>query len=63
MAVHPDIIRAQLVGGIGFGLGAVLKSQITIEGGAVQEGNFDGTTCCAGGNPLLAKLRAAYRGG
>jgi hypothetical protein len=29
-------------GGIGFGLGAVTKSQLTIEGGAVQEGNFDG---------------------
>ena len=42
MAVNPDIIRAQMEGGIGFGLGAVMKSQITIEGGAVQEGNFDG---------------------
>ena len=42
VAVNPDIIRAQMEGGIGFGLGAVMKSQITIEGGAVQEGNFDG---------------------
>jgi isoquinoline 1-oxidoreductase subunit beta len=42
VAVNPDIIRSQMEGGIGFGLGAVLKSQITIEGGAVQEGNFDG---------------------
>jgi isoquinoline 1-oxidoreductase subunit beta len=42
IAVNPDIIRAQMEGGIGFGLGAVMKSQLTIEGGAVQEGNFDG---------------------
>src|SRR5829696_335678 len=42
IAVNPDIIRAQMEGGIGFGVGAVMKSQITIEGGAVQEGNFDG---------------------
>jgi isoquinoline 1-oxidoreductase subunit beta len=41
IAVNPDMIRAQMEGGIGFGLGAVLKSQVTIEGGAVQEGNFD----------------------
>jgi isoquinoline 1-oxidoreductase beta subunit len=42
VAVNPDVIRAQMEGGIGFGLGAVMKSQLTIEGGAVQEGNFDG---------------------
>ena len=42
VAVNPDMIRAQMEGGIGFGLGAVMKSQLTIEGGAVQEGNFDG---------------------
>ena len=42
VSVNPDIIRSQMEGGIGFGLGAVMKSQITIEGGAVQEGNFDG---------------------
>jgi isoquinoline 1-oxidoreductase beta subunit len=42
VAINPDIIRAQMEGGIGFGLGAVMKSRLTIEGGAVQEGNFDG---------------------
>jgi isoquinoline 1-oxidoreductase subunit beta len=41
VAVNPDMIGAQMEGGIGFGLGAVLKSQLTIAGGAVQEGNFD----------------------
>ncbi len=42
IAVNPDNIRAQVEGGIGFGLGAVLKSQITLDGGKVVEGNFDG---------------------
>jgi isoquinoline 1-oxidoreductase beta subunit len=39
--VNPDMIRAQMEGGIGFGLGAVMKSKITLDKGAVQEGNFD----------------------
>ena len=40
--VNPNIIRAQMEGGIGFGLGAILHSTITLgENGAVQEGNFD----------------------
>lgn len=42
IAVNPDIVVAQIQGGIGFGLGAILKSQITLEEGVVQETNFDG---------------------
>jgi len=42
VAVNPDMIRAQMEGGIGFGLGAILKSRITLDGGKVVEGNFDG---------------------
>ncbi len=42
IAVNPDQIRAQMEGGIGFGLGAILKSQLTLDGGKVVEGNFDG---------------------
>ncbi|HEY4737578.1 MAG TPA: molybdopterin cofactor-binding domain-containing protein, partial [Xanthobacteraceae bacterium] len=41
VAVNPDMIRAQMEGGIGFGLGAVMKSQLAIDGGVVQETNFD----------------------
>jgi len=41
VAVNPDNIRAQIEGGIGFGLGAVMKSQLTLDGGRVVEGNFD----------------------
>jgi isoquinoline 1-oxidoreductase subunit beta len=42
IAVNPDQVRAQMEGGIGFGLGAVMKSQLTLEDGKVVEGNFDG---------------------
>ena len=42
VAVNPDQVRAQMEGGIGFGLGAVLKSAITLDKGRVVEGNFDG---------------------
>ena len=39
--VNPDIIRAQMEGGIGFGLGTVLKSALHLEGGRVVETNYD----------------------
>ena len=41
IAVNPDIIRAQIEGGIGYGLGAILKGEITLDGGRVVQGNFD----------------------
>jgi isoquinoline 1-oxidoreductase subunit beta len=40
VAVNPDVIRAQVEGGIGFGLGAVLHSAITLKDGAVEQSNF-----------------------
>jgi isoquinoline 1-oxidoreductase beta subunit len=42
IVVNPDNLRAQIEGGIGFGLGAVLKSRLTLDAGKVVEGNFDG---------------------
>ena len=42
MAINPDMIRAQMEGGIGYGLGAVLKGEITLKDGIVEQGNFDG---------------------
>jgi isoquinoline 1-oxidoreductase beta subunit len=39
--VNPDIINAQMEGGIGFGLGAILKGEITLDGGRVEQANFD----------------------
>ncbi len=38
--VNPDNVRAQMEGGIAFGLTAALKAGITIEGGRVVESNF-----------------------
>jgi isoquinoline 1-oxidoreductase beta subunit len=39
--VNPDLVQAQIEGGICFGLSAVLHQQITLSRGRVQEGNFD----------------------
>lgn len=41
LAVNPDVIVAQMQGGIGFGLGAALHSAITLKDGIVQQSNFD----------------------
>jgi len=41
VAVNPDVIRAQMEGGIGFGLGHVLFAEVTIEAGRPLQGNFD----------------------
>ncbi len=42
IAVNPNVIRAQIEGGIGYGLGSVLFNAVTLgEGGLVQEQNFD----------------------
>jgi len=41
VAVNPQIIKAQMEGGIGFGLGAVLFNELTLkDGGAVAQSNF-----------------------
>lgn len=40
LAINPDVIKAQMEGGIGFGLAAILKSEITFDKGAVVQGNF-----------------------
>ncbi|WP_122522948.1 xanthine dehydrogenase family protein molybdopterin-binding subunit [Pannonibacter phragmitetus] len=39
--VNPDNIRAQVEGGIGYGLGAVLRNEITLTDGEVDQSNFD----------------------
>jgi isoquinoline 1-oxidoreductase beta subunit len=39
--VNPDIIRAQMEGGIGFGLGHALFAEITLDEGRPVPGNFD----------------------
>ncbi|HET7032620.1 MAG TPA: molybdopterin cofactor-binding domain-containing protein, partial [Casimicrobiaceae bacterium] len=39
-AVNPDVIRAQMEGGIGFGLSAALYGAITLKDGGVEQSNF-----------------------
>jgi isoquinoline 1-oxidoreductase beta subunit len=41
VAVNPDVIRAQMEGGIGFALTAALYSDLEIADGAAKPGNFD----------------------
>ena len=38
--INPDVIKAQMEGGIGYGLGAILHDEITLEGGRVAQSNF-----------------------
>jgi len=38
--INPDIVKAQMEGGIIFGLTAALKTEITLENGRVQQHNF-----------------------
>lgn len=40
IAVNPDIVRAQMEGGIGYGLSAMMREAITLVDGVVQQGNF-----------------------
>jgi isoquinoline 1-oxidoreductase beta subunit len=39
-AVNPDIIAAQMEGGVAFGLTAVLYGEISLERGRVRQSNF-----------------------
>ena len=40
VAINPDVIVAQMEGGIGYGLGAVMRNQITLTEGEVDQFNF-----------------------
>ncbi|WP_108862174.1 xanthine dehydrogenase family protein molybdopterin-binding subunit [Ruegeria sp. Alg231-54] len=40
IAVNPDVVRAQMEGGIGYGIGHVMRDQITLTQGAVDQYNF-----------------------
>jgi len=41
IAVNPDVVKAQMEGGIGYGLGAILRDEITFTDGKVDQSNFD----------------------
>jgi len=38
--INPDVVRAQIEGGIGFALGAALRNRITLKNGEVEQSNF-----------------------
>lgn len=40
IAVNPNVIAAQMEGGIGYGIGHVMRDKITLVGGAVEQSNF-----------------------
>lgn len=42
IAVNPDVVKAQMEGGLGYGLGAALKGAITMSSGTVDQSNYDG---------------------
>ena len=41
VAVNPEVIKAQMEGGIGYGLGAILFDEITLDKGRVVQANFN----------------------
>jgi isoquinoline 1-oxidoreductase beta subunit len=38
--VNPDVIKAQMEGGIGYGIGHVMRDEITLTEGVVDQSNF-----------------------
>jgi len=40
-AVNPDVVTAQIEGGIGFALSSALRNQVTLKDGMVEQLNFD----------------------
>lgn len=40
VAVNPDVVKAQVEGAIGFGVGHIMRDQITLDGGVVEQQNF-----------------------
>ena len=40
IAVNPDVVKAQIEGGIGYGIGHAMRDQITLDGGTVEQSNF-----------------------
>jgi isoquinoline 1-oxidoreductase subunit beta len=41
IVINPDIVKAQIEGAVGFALSSVLRNQITLKNGEVQQANFD----------------------
>lgn len=39
--INPDTIRAQVEGGVGFGLGAIFEEELTLKDGVAEQENYD----------------------
>lgn len=39
--INPDVIKAQMEGGVGFGLGSILTEELTLVDGEVEQENYD----------------------
>lgn len=44
IAINPDVVKAQMEGGIGFGLSAAMAEAITLDSGRVEQTNYDAYT-------------------
>ncbi|HEX2112999.1 MAG TPA: xanthine dehydrogenase family protein molybdopterin-binding subunit [Alphaproteobacteria bacterium] len=44
LAINPDVVRAQMEGGIAFGLSAAMAEAITLDSGRVEQSNYDSYT-------------------
>ncbi|MEM8848879.1 MAG: xanthine dehydrogenase family protein molybdopterin-binding subunit [Pseudomonadota bacterium] len=40
LPVNPDVIKAQVEGGVGYGIGHAMRDEITLTGGVVDQANF-----------------------
>lgn len=40
IAINPDVIKAQIEGGLGYGLGAIMRNHVTMTDGVVDQSNF-----------------------
>ena len=40
IAVNPDIVKAQVEGAVGYGIGHAMRNEVTLTAGAVDQGNF-----------------------
>ncbi len=40
VAVNPDVVKAQIEGGIGYGVGHVMRDEITLADGEIEQSNF-----------------------
>ncbi len=54
IVVNPDVVKAQMEGGIGYGLGSAMRNEVTLNKGEVEQSNFpDYETLRMGDMPII----------